>query len=168
MTSSEHSPPLEPDDDQVSALLPGPGLSFRGGAADWWRDGETYVEPGWLRSSRDPRTATDNFAGGDVVALFGASGRDLATLGERPEEQETVFLPGSRFTVLRRADVEGLRLTVVRVLPDGDNSDGASDTEEEIADAVTRAASAVARSLTLPAETVARPERFSGEFGTRR
>ena len=155
------------DVEQIAALLPGPGLSFRGGGADWWEEGRTYTEPGWLRSSRDPRVATENFATGDPVALFGAGGRDVESLSDHPDEQETVFLPGSRFTVLRRAEADGLTLWVVRVHPEGDDGEGAEASDADVADAVTRAVNALVRARTLPPVPVERAGRFVGGFGRR-
>ena len=151
------------DLEQVSAIPAMPGMSFRGGGADWWEVGESYVEPGWLRSSRDPLVGTENFAGDEAVALFGPGGRDVAGLTDHPEEQETVFLPGSRFTVTRRGDLGGLWVTVVYVHLDVEEPGEAFDVSDE----VVRAASVLARARTLPPQPVPRPGRYRGEFGTR-
>ncbi|MHA3704257.1 hypothetical protein ACXR2U_18955 [Jatrophihabitans sp. YIM 134969] len=148
---------------QVSAIPSMPGMSFRGAGADWWEVGGTYVERGWLRSSRDPQIGTWNFAGDEVVALFGPSGRDVAGLTDHPEEQETVFLPGSRFTVVRRGDLQGLWVTVVHVHRDGDDTPPSPDVSDE----VVRVASVVARARTLPPAPPGRPGRFAGPFGER-
>ncbi len=152
------------DVDQVTAIPSMPGMSFRGAGADWWEVGESYVEPGWLRTSRDPQIATDGFAGEAVVALFGATGRDVAGLTDHPEEQETVFLPGSRFTVLRQGALAGLWVTVVRVHRD----DEQELPDVDVDDAVARAASVLVRARTLPPQPVPRPGRFTGGFGARR
>jgi hypothetical protein len=152
----------DPEDvDQVAAIPPMPGVSFRSGAADWWEVGSTYLEPGWLRTSRDPLVGTANFAG-DAVVVFGRTGRDIAGLTPHPEEQETVFLPGSRFTVVRTGDLDGTWVTLVRVA----GEDG-RDTPDDVDDLARRAGAVLARARTLPGVEIARPGRFSGSFGRR-
>lgn len=150
------------DVDQVSAIPAMPGLSFRGGSADWWEDGASYTEAGWLRTSRDPLVGTGNFAGDRAVGVLGPGGRDVATLSGHPAEQETVFLPGSRFTVLRQGALAGLWVSVVYV------HRGDEDAPDDADAQVGRVASVLARARTLPAAVLARPDRFTGEFGTRR
>lgn len=150
------------DLDQVAAIPAMPGMSFRGGGAEWWEVGQTYVESGWLRSSRDPLTGTDNLADDEAVALFGPAGRDVAGLTDHPAEQETVFLPGSRFTVVRRGDLDGLWVTVVYV-----HAGDEPAPVDKASDEVMRAASVLARARTLPAQPVPRPGRYAGEFGAR-
>lgn len=154
------------DVDQITAIPPMPGLSFRGRGPDWWETDVTYREPRWLRTSRDPLVGSENFARGGVVAVFGPCGRDIAGLTDHAAEQETVFLPGSRFTVLRRGEFEGLWVDVVYVHRDDEEPDSPApgyDVESEVA----RAAAVIARARQLPAATIDRPGRFTGEFGER-
>jgi hypothetical protein len=154
---------LDSDRAAIEAIPPGPGMSFRGGCADWWEVGRSYEVRGWLRTSRDPRIATDNFRDRAVTALFGRTGRDLVGHTAFPEEQETVFLPGARFTVERQGEVAGLWVTLVTVARDDDGDEPARD----VADEASRVSTVLARSLTLPDATVPRPGIFRGGFGER-
>lgn len=145
----------------IRALPPSPGLSFRGRGSGTWQLDTPYIEPGWLLSSRDPRIGTDDFAHHDVVALFGACGRDLHDGSGRREEQETVFLPNSTFTVIRKGFIGTTWLQIVVVSRD----DGLPERAPEVDVQIRRAVSAVKASLASPATRPTRSGRFSGAFG---
>jgi hypothetical protein len=107
--------------EQLDALLsaldklpPYRGLSYRGYSG---RQGEGFQRPQasavLVATSRDPRVATENFTTDGVYAVIGSLGRDIASLGSRPQEQELVFRPGSVFLPIERFDVDGLEVAIV-------------------------------------------------------
>lgn len=161
-----HALHVDPDEEQfdlaaIRLLPPSPGLSFRGRGSGTWQIGSWYTEPGWLISSRDPRIGTDDFATGDVVAIFGACGRDLHDNRRRREEHETVFLPGARFTPIRKGFVGQTWLQIIVVSRD----DGRPEPQPDVERQVRRAVSAVKASLASPPTELVRSRRFSGAFG---
>ncbi len=153
--------PEQFDLETIRLLPPSPGLSFRGRGSGTWQVGTWYTEPDWLITSRDPRIGTDDFANGDVVAIFGACGRDLHDNRRRREEHETVFLPGAVFTVLRKGFVGTTWLQILAVNRDDGRPERATDVEIQ----VRRAVSAVRASLAAPPTETVRSRRFSGGFG---
>jgi hypothetical protein len=199
MTTGESSgradvrPARTPEEERAAAAFPQPGVSFRGGFGPLGRDrysvGTTLRHSGLLRSSRDVRVATENFADDDIVVLFGREGRDLDGESEHPEEAETVFWPDPRIRVVAQTRLEGRRdarlgdslgdraahrradhtdeprladepfLTVVVV------ESGSSDTPTDVDDAVQRAARLIAAARGLPPADIVSPGRFRGPIG---
>ncbi len=191
--AEEQRTPRTPEEEQASAVVPQAGLSFRGGFGDIEQEryavGRTFRHHGLLRASRDVRVATDNFADRDVVALYGADGRDVSATSEHPDEGETVFWPDPAFTVIAQTEVDdrldarlqdtasdsragrtsGKRaepaladrplLTVVVV------HGRADDPPTDVNDAVERAVHALAGARQIGPAVLTRPGRYRGPIG---
>lgn len=95
------------------------------------------------------------------MAIFGACGRDLHDNRRRRVEHETVFLPGSVFTVVRKGFIGITWLQIVVVSRDDGRPEKPTDVEIQ----VRRAVSAVKASLAAPPTQDTRSDRFSGSFG---
>jgi hypothetical protein len=129
--------------EQLDALLsaldklpPYRGLSYRGYAVpDGRLRPRTLMSPVLVPTSRDPRVATDNFATTGVYAVISSRGRDIASLGRHPHEQEVVFRPGSLFLPIESFDVSGLEVSVIEEIdPDRDPDEQPAYTLEQLED----------------------------------
>ena len=171
MTTSPPGPD-EGIDRKAAALLrsleklpPHRGVSYRGqvAGADFGRnEGQVVVTQLLTASSRDVRVATENFSASGLYVILGRTGRAIETLSRRPEEQEVVFLPASMFLVVKRAQLDGMPVTVVEQLnPELGKPDDALATLDEIAALVTQRVGA-ARSAS-PVE-LASPGKFAGDI----
>lgn len=184
--------PQNAEEERAAAAFPQPGVSFRGGFGAAQRDrysvGATFRHSGMLRTNRDARVATDNFADEDIVAVFGREARDLDGLADAPTEGETVYWPDPVFTVVAQRRLEdrvdarlGDRLGDRVAHRRADQTDdprladqplltvivvrSGNDLDTDVEDAVQRAARMILAAREAPPVEVASPARFRGPIG---
>lgn len=72
-----------------------------------------------LPTSADPRVASQNFTSDRVAAIVTVTGRSIAALSRRPQEQEVAILPGTLLLPVGNVDVPGLPEPVVLLAETG-------------------------------------------------
>jgi hypothetical protein len=109
------APDLEAFLSTLERLPPYTGVVFRGCEArshERW-PGRALVTSGLVAASRDPRVATENFTTEAVYAILSRTGRPIEQLSAARHEREVLFLPGTVLTLVTRARVDDLPVTIV-------------------------------------------------------
>lgn len=110
-----------------------------------------------LPASADPRIASENFTAERLAAIATVTGRSIAPLSRRPEEQEVAILPGTLLLPVGTVDVAGLPQPVVLLAENG----WAPGLPETKADLQQRVTEQVAQALARDSVSVASPGRFT-------
>lgn len=104
------------------------------------------------------RVATDNFRRHSLVALRGRTGRLLAPFSDRPEEGETVYLPGTVVLTVGVRTVGDLTVTLLEEIELGAKPFPAAD--DELAALLEEIGRRVSDERSAPERTIPRPDKW--------
>jgi hypothetical protein len=152
--------------DAIAKLPDFNGITFRGLADGDPEPAGPGVVAGVLASSRNARTASENFTATRILVLLNRTGRNIAEFSAQPGEGEVVVRPGSVWRPLIEVAVTGLA-TPLLVLEELDPS-GTTPAPTEWGDSLDELASRVVRLVqqALGSDTaqVAVPGKFVGPW----
>jgi hypothetical protein len=149
---------------ELAKLPPTVALTFRGMPAGVEPMSAMTMTSKLVRTSRDPRVATDNFAHTMLFAIIARKARDVSNSAEHPEEAELVLLPGTVLNPIGQIRVTSMGSTA-QILEEVDPSVGkfaSAGMPESVDELIDMVVTQVSKARRMDPVELTSPGRYAG------